>query len=117
MKATRNLGLAILTIAFLVLNPLGACVSMPSATHPGHPCCPKTAALQLACATLGCMCVNAPSLTAAAIDSVNEGLLIAAIVTSAATDVLLTPETPKSTSVSVLHSPEHRYVTFHQFLI
>ena len=61
MNATTKVGLALLVVAVLFLNPIGACAeSMAVASPPSHPCCPKDQApAPEECAKPGCVCINA----------------------------------------------------------
>src|SRR5436189_268149 len=60
MNAKTKLALAILAMAFLVLNPIGACAGMSMASTAAHPCCPKTPAPPADCTSVGCACLNTP---------------------------------------------------------
>jgi len=57
--AKSKITLAILSIAFLLLNPAGICAGTAGAKSAAHPCCPKPACPhQQGPASSGCGCID-----------------------------------------------------------
>src|SRR4051812_22448608 len=62
-----NISLALLSIVFLLMNPVGFCAGSPMAKSPSHPCCPTAPAPHHHdSAKTSCVCIDrqpaAPSL-------------------------------------------------------
>jgi hypothetical protein len=77
MNAKAKFGLAILTMAFLLLNPLGACTLMSVASAPAHPCCPKAPAPLRDCHTVGWVCVSTPPAPTTVAPNTDQGPVLA----------------------------------------
>ena len=116
MSTRAKLGLAIVAVAFLLANPMGACPSMSSASAPAHPCCPVKQAPPTDCQGLGCICVNAPQapVTVPANDDQGVALDLPEIALPSAPLIVRT-QCPTFASVH-LALPD-RYLSFHQLLL
>src|SRR2546423_572288 len=115
MNAKAKLVLAILAVAFLVLNPIGACASMSVTTPASHPCCPKAPVSPEDCAKPGCVCVDPTPVPTLAPSNIDEGQVL---VLSANTTSKLGPVAGElHTFGLVLLAPRDRYLSNHQFLL
>lgn len=115
MNAKAKLVLAILAVAFLVLNPIGACASMSVTSPPSHPCCPKAPAATEDCARPGCVCVNPTPVPTLVPPNIDEGqvLVLPANATSKPNPVA----GERQTFGLVLFAPHDRYLSYHQLLL
>jgi hypothetical protein len=116
MTAKTKLGLAILAVAFLVLNPIGACASMSVASPPAHPCCPKRPAPPADCHTVGCVCINTPPAPSIVPPNTNQGPVLA-LPASAALDAGYLAADRRPTLERILFAPHDRYLSIHQLLL
>jgi hypothetical protein len=116
MTAKTKFGLVIITVAFLLLNPIGACASMSAASTPAHPCCPKKPAPPADCPTAGCICAFTPQAPVTVPPNVDTGA--APDLATAAEPVLaFAVESQKTEFVSILVDSHQRYLLVHQFLL
>jgi len=115
MDATTKYGFAILVVALLLFNPLGACAAMSKrAVSAAHPCCPAPS--QNDCAKPCCVC-GSTALRAIAVPSTgDDGQAITAPV-SEDTHQTGVPLRHFTGFGSLLFASNHRFVALHQFLI
>jgi hypothetical protein len=116
MNAKTKLGLAILAVAFLVLNPVGACASMSMASTSAHPCCPKAPAPPTDCMTVGCVCINTPQAPTIVPPNTDQGPVLALPATSAL-DAGILASNERPTFERIIFAPHDRYLSFHQLLL
>src|SRR4051812_48402795 len=111
MSARRKFGLAIVTVAFLLLNPMLGCALMAAPSPPpAHPCCQKPQA------TSGCVCVCTPPAPAAVSLNANQELVPALQVTSKA-GVISVAAAEGPALVERAFRADDRYLTFHPLLL
>lgn len=118
MNATTKIGLAILVVAVLFVNPIGACAeNMAVASPPAHPCCPKDQApAPEECAKPGCVCINARPAAFVVPANDDQGPVLAV----AEEDfVLLSQPTTFGTLAieRICFVRDHRFITLCQLLI
>jgi len=113
MNAKTQLGL-IITVAFLLLNPIGMCASISIASSPAHPCCPKAPAPPADCRMMGCFCATtAPT----AITTNTEQERVLALPASAPLDAVYVVAVEPQTLELFLFAPHDRYLSVHQLLL
>lgn len=116
MNALAKLGTAVVVVALLILNPIGACAQSIEADHsPSHPCCPVHKAPDTDhCAKPGCVCG-----TTKAAETVVMGKDIAGPLLGLPVDAVMLPPGGMRTTVPARssYSPPERYIGFHQLLI
>ena len=118
MNATTKIGLALLVVAVLFVNPIGACADkMTVASPPAHPCCPKDQApAPDECAKSGCDCINAKPAAFVVPANDDQGPVLAVAEEEA---VLLSPPTTFGTLAieRTCFVQDHRFLTLCQLLI
>ena len=118
MNAATKTAFILLVVAFMLLNPIGACAgSMKAASSPSHACCPKTPTpLTDDCAKPDCVCINAEPVTIAVAANDDPGPVVA----------MPSGENPQAWQLAVLgitaieripFGRNDRFLTFHQILI
>lgn len=109
-------GWVMLTVAFLLVNSMGVCASMPVASPPAHPCCPASPATSEHCAGPACVCPTSAPTSTAFLPS-TEAAPALMPVENAVAEVSQAAGFERRTVALVLFTPLDRYLTFHQFLI
>lgn len=115
MNGKLKLGLAILAVAVLVLNPIAACASMWAANS-AHHCCKRVSVTSADCATPGCVCINSTPIQTPVPPDSNDGLALA-LPANTAQDVMQAAAGEQPTFAPVVFTPLDRYLTFHQLLL
>jgi len=118
LNALAKLGIAVVVIAILLLNPIGACAqSMQADRSPSHPCCPANKAPKTDhCAKPGCVCVTTTAAETVEVANDTAGPLLT-LPAVASADALPTGVTGTAAPERPLYSPPERYIGFHQLLI
>lgn len=115
MGTKGKLAAALLAIAFLLVNPVAACASLPSTSASGHPCCPEKSSAPDDCTGQSC-CAAAPAAPSVVVVNVDEW----SIPLGALHALVTTPVPHEMQSVSMAVSPPaalERYLAFHQILV
>ena len=116
MIGKSRLVLALLGIAFLLLNPAGVCAGTPGAQSPSHPCCPKPAAPD-APVTSSCVCIDRQP-AAPVLPSLSDSGIVAEIAPDATTAVAIAlPEREFAAFEMPVGNPQDLSVSFHQLLL
>ena len=113
MNATTKYGFAVLVVALLLFNPLGACAAM-SKMAVSHPCCPAPS--QNGCAKSSCVCGSTAPRATAVPSTGDDDRAISAPVSEDVHKVAV-PLRPVTGFECLLSASNHRFVTLHQFLI
>jgi hypothetical protein len=113
MNAKTKFGLAILAMAFLVLNPIGACASMPLTSPPAHPCCPTSPVALDDCAKPGCVCINPTPISIPP----NSDKLVLVLPANGAPEVSQPAANERPAFALAFFAPADRYLKFHQLLL
>jgi hypothetical protein len=111
MSAKSKLVLAILAVALLFLNPIGACASMPVVSAPAHPCCPETPVVPEDCAKPGCVGINPAPIPVLVSTNSDQGQVSDVTADTAAEGGLATE---RHTLTLVRFAAHDRYLTIHQ---
>jgi hypothetical protein len=116
-NAKFRIAVALLGIAFLLLNPAGVCAGTPGARSAGHPCCPQPAApSQHGGASGACICIDRQT-AAPVLPSLVESGMVAAVTIVAATDAVAVSRHPAAGLQSISPALHDRSVEFHQLLV
>jgi hypothetical protein len=113
MNATTKYGFAVLVVALLLFNPLGACAAM-SKRAVSHPCCPAPS--QNGCAKSSCVCGSTAAKAIAVPSTGGDDQAIAAPVSEDLHQTAV-PIRHFTDFGSLLFASNHRFVTLHQFLV
>src|ERR1044072_5027636 len=101
MTANIKFGLAIITVAFLLLNPIGACASMSASSTPAHPCCPEKPAAPADCRTAACVCAVTPQVPVTVPPNADQGVVLD-LPSTAEPDAAFVARNQRTAFVSVL---------------
>jgi hypothetical protein len=116
MSAKTKFGLAILTVAFLLLNPIGFCTSVSVPSTPAHPCCPEKPAPPPDCNTPACVCADTPQAPVTVPPNADHGFALDLTLTVEPAEALVgVPE--KLSTDPILPGSQGKYLTIHQFLV
>ena len=109
---TSRVVLALLGIAFLLLNPAGICAGNFTSDSPSHPCCPKPAAM----AKAPCVCIDRQSEVETIPTLETQAQVEAATVVSPASNLTLPVHEFRAFQPSLLPAQD-RVVSLHQILV
>src|SRR5438270_14043279 len=104
-----------LAVAFLLLNPIGACAAMSVASPPAHPCCPEKPAPPADCHSATCACMNTAPMTIVP-PNANQGPVLV-LPASAAPEAGYLAANERPTFERSLFAVHDRYLSFHQLLL
>jgi hypothetical protein len=107
--------LAILGIAFLLLNPAGICAGTPGSQSPSHPCCPKPST-PVAPASSSCVCIDRQP-AAPTLPSLADNGPVVTVASAAVVELDLPAVAEFATFDLPLGSPQDLSVSFHQLLL
>jgi hypothetical protein len=116
MIAKSKFALAVITVAILALNLIGACAPISAVSAQTHPCCPKAPSSQKDCETPGCICLNTPPAKATFLPTSDHGSVLT-LIAEARIDLAEFATAKRFLPARVLVAPNDRYLSIHQLLL